>query len=160
MPFPPLITVQEITEPDQKTAVTQAILHSLPQWFSPPEDIDAKALVHREFPFFVAEAEGEPVGFLALKVHNAFTADVFNLGVLEAYHRQGIGHRLLEVALEHCRARGFQYLTVKTLDESAAYEPYERTRRFYRKEGFVPLEVFTTFWNEENPCLFLVKRVD
>jgi len=25
--------------------------------------------------------------------------------------------------------------------------------------GFIPLEVFTTFWNEENPCLFMVKRI-
>jgi hypothetical protein len=46
---------------------------------------------------------------------------------------------------------------VKTLDESAEYEPYNKTRAFYQKMGFIPLEVFTTFWNEENPCLFMAK---
>ena len=51
-------------------------------------------------------------------------------------------------------------LTVKTLDASAEYEPYERTRAFYQKMGFIPLEVFTTFWNEENPCLYFAKRLD
>ncbi len=54
---------------------------------------------------------------------------------------------------------GVGYLTVKTLDESAVYEPYDRTQAFYFKNGFTPLEVFTTFWNEENPCLFLIKHV-
>ena len=49
-------------------------------------------------------------------------------------------------------------LTVKTLNESAEYEPYERTRSFYKKFGFVvPIEVFKTYWNEGNPCLFSTK---
>jgi len=48
---------------------------------------------------------------------------------------------------------------VKTLDSSAEYEPYERTRGFYLKNGFYPLEVFSLYWNEDNPCLFLVKYI-
>ncbi len=51
------------------------------------------------------------------------------------------------------------FLTVKTLDESADYPPYNGTRAFYRKEGFLPLEVFPTFWDEDNPCLFLARTV-
>lgn len=50
-------------------------------------------------------------------------------------------------------------MTVKTLDESAVYEPYNGTRAFYKKEGFYPLEVFTTFWDEDNPCLFMVRVI-
>ena len=57
----------------------------------------------------------------------------------------------------YCVDNGYLYLTVKTLDSSAQYEPYERTRAFYKSMGFLPLEVFTTFWNEENPCLFMAK---
>lgn len=52
------------------------------------------------------------------------------------------------------------FLTVKTLDESAEYPPYDSTRAFYRKEGFLPLEVFSTFWDEDNPCLFLARTVN
>ena len=37
--------------------------------------------------------------------------------------------------------------------------PYARTRSFYYKMGFVPLEVFPLFWDEDNPCLFLVKHL-
>ena len=36
--------------------------------------------------------DGErPVGFLAVKVHNAFTAEVCVMGILKEYHRMGIG---------------------------------------------------------------------
>lgn len=30
---------------------------------------------------------------------------------------------------------------------------------FYLNQGFYPLEVFTNLWNEENPCLFLIKVI-
>jgi GNAT superfamily N-acetyltransferase len=151
--------IKMVERPDEKTAITLKIMHSLPAWFSPPEDIDKKAVIHRGYPFFAAYDGEEPIGFVALKIHNQYTADIFNLGVLEQYHRQGLGRRLLEAAEGYCVDKGYVYLTVKTLDSSAEYEPYERTRAFYENMGFIPLEVFTTFWNEENPCLFLAKRM-
>ena len=61
--------------------------------------------------------------------------------------------------LKFCKENNYKFLTVKTLDESAIYEPYNGTRAFYRKEGFYPLEVFTCVWDEENPCLFMVKVI-
>ncbi|MCL2252877.1 MAG: GNAT family N-acetyltransferase [Lachnospiraceae bacterium] len=151
--------VRTIELPDEKTAITLKIMHSLPAWFSPPEDIDKKAVTHREYPFFAAYDDDVPIGFVALKIHNQYTADIFNLGVLEPYQRQGIGHSLLEIAERYCVEKGYLFLTVKTLDSSAKYEPYERTRAFYQNMGFIPLEVFTTFWDEENPCLFMAKGV-
>ena len=152
-----MIHIENINQPDEKTAITKKIMHSLPAWFSPPEDIERKAVIHREYPFFAAFDESAPVGFIALKIHNRHTADIYNLGVLEPYHRKGIGRKLIEAAEKFCVDNDYQFLTVKTLDSSAEYEPYARTRTFYHKMGFIPLEVFTTFWNEENPCLFMVK---
>ncbi|MDR2686213.1 MAG: GNAT family N-acetyltransferase [Oscillospiraceae bacterium] len=152
-----MIDIKQVDCPDEKSAITLAVMHSLPQWFSPPEDIDRKAVLHRDFPFFAAYDGGKAVGFLALKPHNEYTGDVHSIGVLEGYHRQGVGAKLLSMAEEYLRERGYRYLTVKTLDASAGYEPYERTRKFYAKQGFVPLEVFTHYWDEDNPCLFLVK---
>lgn len=123
---------------------------------SPPEDIIRKSKIHREYPFFVAFEGEKPIGFAALKIHNIYT-DIYTLGVLREYHRQKIGQRLVEKYTSYCKNEGYRFLTVKTLDESAEYEPYNGTRAFYLSEGFYPLEVFTTIWNEENPCLFLVK---
>jgi len=151
------IIVKNVENADDKKTTTLKIMHSLPAWFSPPEDIERKAVIHREYPFIAAFDDDVPIGFLALKVHNQYTADIFNLGVLESYHRQGIGRLLIETAEQFCVDCGYLYLTVKTLDSSAEYEPYERTRAFYSKMGFIPLEVFKTFWNEENPCLFMAK---
>ena len=68
-------------------------------------------------------------------------------------------HRLTEVCVRYCKEQEYKFLTVKTLDESAVYEPYNATRAFYKKEGFYPLEVFTCVWDEENPCLFMVKEI-
>ena len=149
--------VQIVQAPDEKTEITLKIMHSLPAWFSPPEDIDRKSITHREYPFIAAYDGLETIGFVALKIHNPFTADVYSIGVMEQYHRQGIGRCLIEAAERYCIDNGYLFLTVKTLDSSVGYEPYKRTRAFYQKMGFIPLEVFTTFWNEENPCLFMAK---
>ncbi|HOQ07382.1 MAG TPA: GNAT family N-acetyltransferase [Clostridiales bacterium] len=154
-----MFTVREITDSDLKTNVTLEIMNSLPKWFSPPEDIVRKSLLHREMPFFAAFDGDRAVGFIALKVHNEYTVEMFNLGVLEEYHRQGVGTAMLRAVESYCRGRGYRFITVKTLDSSAEYEPYERTRAFYLKNGFCPLEVFPLYWNEDNPCLFLAKYI-
>ncbi len=149
--------IMKIEDSDAKEKITLEIMNALPKWFSPPEDIIKKSRQHRDFPFFAAFDGKNAIGFIALKIHNEFTADIYNLGVLEAYHRAGIGSALLAAAECYLRSEGFKFLTVKTLDSSAEYEPYERTRSFYRKSGFYPLEVFPLFWNIENPCLFMCK---
>ena len=152
-----MIEIKQVECPDEKSAITLAIMHSLPQWFSPPEDIEQKAVLYRDFPFFAAYDGEKAIGFIALKIHNAYTGDIHSVGVLEAYHRHGTGARLLAMAEDYLRKRDYKYLTVKTLDASADYEPYERTRKFYYKQGFVPLVIFAYHWNEDNPCLLMVK---
>ncbi len=154
-----MINFRKIENPDDKTEITLKIMNALPEWFSPPEDIAEKSLIHRNYPFFAAFCDGEAVGLSVLKIHNKYTADIYTLGILKEYHRHGIGHRLMEICTDYCMDNGYKFLTVKTLDESAEYEPYNVTRAFYKKEGFYPLEVFTNFWDEENPCLFMVKVI-
>jgi len=154
-----MFEIREIHDKDLKTSITLEIMHALPDWFSPPEDIDRKSVIHRDMPFFAAFDGDKAIGFIALKIHNKYTMDMFNLGVLQEYHRQGVGHAMLEAVEDYGRKNGFKFITVKTLDASAQYDPYERTRAFYFKNGFYPLEVFPLFWNEENPCLFLAKYI-
>jgi len=152
-----MVDIRQCSCPDEITAITRAVMHSLPAWFSPPEDIDRKAVLYRELPFFAAYDGARAVGLLALKPHNACTAEIMSIAVLEEFHRRGAGAALLAATEEYLRAGEYQYMSVKTLDASAGYEPYERTRNFYGKHGFVPLEVLANHWDEDNPCLFLVK---
>lgn len=151
--------IKEILDPQQRSAVCDGILRALPDWFGVEQSIVDYTNQVRDLPFYAAFDGERPIGFLALKVHNPHTAEVCVMGVLSGYHRQGIGAALMKAAETFCRDGGRQYLTVKTLDSSADYEPYERTRSFYRRMGFVPLEVFPLLWDEENPCLFLVKHL-
>lgn len=155
-----MITIKEVENSDEKTRITLEIMNALPEWFSPPEDIVNKSVIHRDYPFVAAFDGGKALGFAALKIHNVHTVDIYNFGVLREYHRMGIGHQLMDACVEYCRAQGHRFLTVKTLDESAVYEPYNGTRAFYKKEGFYPLEVFTCIWDVENPCLFMVKVIN
>ena len=107
------------------------------------------------YQYHVAEISNRLIGISGVKDNS----HLYHLFVAEKYHRQGIGNQLIGIITDYCKENKFQYLTVKTLDESVNYEPYDKTRAFYLKEGFIPLEVFKTFWNEENPCLFMVKKI-
>ena len=59
----------------------------------------------------------------------------------------------------HLQGQGIEYLQVKTLSDTHPDAAYARTRAFYMAVGFRPLEEFKTLWNEENPCLLMVKSV-
>lgn len=155
-----MITISEIQDKTQKQNISLKIMNALPKWFNPPDDIDKKSIMHMEYPFFTVYDEDTPIGFLALKIHNEYTAEIFNMGILENHHRNGTGSELVNYVQKYCIDKGFTFLTVKTLDSSAIYEPYNQTRNFYRKLGFIPLEVFTTYWDEKNPCLFLAKHLE
>jgi len=151
--------IATVEDPQEKSDICSHILQSLPEWFAVEASIIEYTNRVRSLPLFAAYGQEHPVGFIAVKTHNPYTAEICVMGVLPGYHRQGIGSRLIRQAEAYCLERGHIYLTVKTLDASAVYEPYERTRRFYRQQGFVPLEVFPSYWDASNPCLLLAKHL-
>lgn len=155
-----MYTINEIYDKDEKNKITLDILNCLPQWFSPPEDIQKKAKIHRDLPLYAVMTKDKIIGFIALKIHNPYTVEIYTLAILQEYHKKGIGKDLIKVCEHDYKVKGYQFLTVKTLDESAAYEPYDYTRLFYKKYGFIPLEVFHTYWDKDNPCLFLLKCIE
>jgi len=152
-------TYKEIQSPDERGSICNDVLRSLPDWFGIEEAIVDYVNQSRGLPVFAAFDGGLPVGFVALKQHNAYTAEVCVMGILQRYHRHGIGRELIRWCEESCRSRNMRFLTVKTLDETGNSAEYDRTRAFYLAMGFMPLEVFKTLWDERNPCLFLAKCV-
>ena len=80
-------------------------------------------------------------------------------GVLPAYHRCGVGRALVQRAETFLREARVEYLQVKTLAPTHPDEHYALTRAFYQAVGFRPLEVLPTLWNEDNPCVILVKKL-
>lgn len=142
-----------------KKDISFFIISNLPEWFTPIEDIKEKSMEHMEMPMFIANFNGEDIGFLSLKMHNTNNLEIYNLGVLKEYQNKSVGTQLLKAAEKFAYENKFKYMTVKTLDKSVTYKPYELTRRFYHKNEFIDLEVFQAYWNIENPCLYLIKQI-
>jgi len=157
-----MIKIKEVYNADEKSVICDAILRALPDWFGIEASIVDYARQVRSMPFFAvfdAAADDTAIGFVALKIHNKYTAEICVMGVLQEYHRQGVGKLLVEKCEKYCTDNNMEYLTVKTLDESRECSNYEKTRLFYLRAGFKPLEVFPLFWDEDNPCLFMVKCI-
>ena len=114
----------------------QAVVQDLPEWFdsralavSIPTDIRWQQVL-------VAETAGRIVGFVSLYVAEG-RLNIGWIGVLRHLHRRGIGSRLLAEAERQARAKGIEQLGVMTLGDGVAYPPYEQTRAFYAKHGFL-----------------------
>jgi GNAT superfamily N-acetyltransferase len=155
----PAFEIREVLEIDEKSHICNDILRSLPEWFGIEASIVDYVEQVRELPFYAVFDGVKPIGFVAIKIHSEFTAEVCVMGVLREYHRMGVGKRLINCCEEYCRLKHFEFLTVKTLSESAQSKSYDKTRQFYLSMGFRPLEVFPLLWDEHNPCLFMAKHL-
>lgn len=152
--------IVRIEDSESKSAITDGILRKLPEWFGIEQSIADYVQGVKDKVFYAVYEGNAAIGFICLKFNNRFTAEIYVLGILEQYHRNGIGKRLVGVAEQYIKEHAFKLFMVKTLGESVDYEYYERTRGFYRKVGFYPLEELKEIWGEENPCLIMVKSME
>ena len=140
--------------------VAECVLRALPAWFG----IESSIVKYRDsidrMPTFLAHRENDVVGFFTVEQHFAESAELHVLGVLEAHHGTGVGKALLEHVEQWLQAHGCRWLQVKTIAQERDCVAYNRTRAWYLKMGFEPLQVFPLLWDESNPCLQLVKRID
>jgi GNAT superfamily N-acetyltransferase len=151
--------VFDVLDASEKTEICRMILEALPQWFGIPEAIsDYCAGVKRHFFFKLCDGT-DPIGFASVKVNNEYVAEIYVMGILATHHRQGIGTMLINYIEADLRKRQFQYMEVKTLDESRESEEYRKTRQFYRKVGFIPIDTLYHEWGRENPCLIMIKSL-
>jgi len=154
-----MIEIRVVSNADEKSNICNIVLRALPNWFGIEESIvDYVQQVH-DLPFYAAFDDKKAVGFVAIKPHTPFATEVCVMGIMDEYHRQGIGKRLINCCELYCKENKIEFLTVKTLAESRESKSYEKTRLFYLAVGFKPLEVFPLLWDEANPCLLMVKVV-
>jgi GNAT superfamily N-acetyltransferase len=138
------------------------IAQALPDYFT----ADAVAAIHRalaEGPASVVEEAADGVravaGFAIVEHKGPAVAELAWMVVHPARRGQGYGSALLAAVAERLRARGVQLLEVKTLAPEADYAPYEATRRFYERAGFLHLETVDPYpgWEPGSPCAIYVK---
>ena len=155
-----MITITEIKDELHKSRITEEILRQLPEWFGNEKSLLDYIDTVKDKIFYCAMDDDNVVGFLCLKFNNQFTADIYVTGILKEYHRRGIGRKLVQVAEKYLTSNGYKFFMVKTLGESSDYEFYKKTREFYLRVGFFPLEEFKEIWDADNPCLIMVKSLN
>ncbi len=148
-----------VDDPSERGIICAEILEALPQWFGIPTAREAYVAEAPTLPTYAVDEDGRAIGFLTLKVHNAWTAEIHLLGVLPGWHRRGVGRALVEQTVRVSQEEGRSFLTVKTLAEEHPDPYYAATRAFYRAMKFRPLEVFPDLWGPANPCLLMARAI-
>jgi len=66
--------------------------------------------------FLIAEADGQVIGTCGVKAEGRTTALLRRLFVHAAYRGRGVGSRLIDAAITHCRAQGYRQVRIRTSD--------------------------------------------
>lgn len=138
------------------------VARALPEWFT-PEGLAEMAWDVKLQGGFVAIDGNKIVGFITYaSSSDAPVGDVVELtwiGVRPEYQHQGVGKRLLRSLEERLIAQAIRVLQVSTLAESVVYEPYARTRAFYRANGFQDCRVDRGYFPNGDDRLLLRKEL-
>jgi GNAT superfamily N-acetyltransferase len=152
-----MIETIEIKDADEKSEITGRILRELPHWFELESAVAEYVDGVKDKPFFAAKLGDKVVGFVSVEDHNEHSSEIYVMGVLPENRGGGVGGKLVERIWNRNVELGKKFLFVKTLDEPAKDKFYEETRQFYLKMGFLPLFSTTEIWDENNPCLVMLK---
>lgn len=151
--------INKIYDKSNKSNITNCILKALPEWFGIEESIVEYTNEVKNTDFYVAYDSENPIGFISIKSNNKHTSEIYVIGVLKEYQNKCIGKQLLKVAEKDLLDSNVKFLMVKTLGDSHPDEHYKKTRKFYYKVGFYPLEEIKEIWDEKIPCLIMVKSL-
>jgi ribosomal protein S18 acetylase RimI-like enzyme len=143
----------------EQTRLCISLIRMLPDWFGQEAGIQNYEREIGQLPTFLADMEGQLVGFLSLKPHTPYSAEVYVMAVHPLFHHCGIGRSLMRAAEAYAKEQKIEYMQVKTLGPSRPDDGYARTRAFYEAMGYRPMEELKQIWDENNPCLILVKKI-
>lgn len=148
------------TDSGKKTEICSAVLRALPDWFGIPEAIENYSKEVRDMTFLkIIDKKAGVIGFIAVKLHFDFNAELYVLGLKKEFHDMGIGTRALSLIEENIKKKGIPFMSVKTLSPARESKEYNKTRMFYEKSGFKAFEEFKDLWGPENPCLYMIKKL-
>lgn len=150
----------KINEPDAKEKAARTLLPQLPDWFGNESSNQNYYRTVRDLDAWVSKNENkEIIGLIVAKIHHNSTGDIYLMAIAPQYHRQGIGKQLIEAAEAFFIRQGCKRIVIKTLSDRVNYAPYLKTCRFYEDMGYEKMITFDEFWDDENPCLLLIKDI-
>jgi ribosomal protein S18 acetylase RimI-like enzyme len=154
-----MVKIEKVLDIEEKSKNTNLILRTLPQWFEIEEGIVEYTEGVKNSDFYMAYQDNKPVGFISIKSNNIYTSEIYVMAILKEYQNIGIGKELIKAAQAELVKSSCKFLMVKTLGNSHPDKNYKRTREFYGRAGFYPLEEIKEVWGNENPCLIMVKVI-
>lgn len=148
--------VRDVHVPDE----FERLLLPVPEWFGRPQSnaeyVDAARSMET---WTVRNDTGQVIGVTLISHHFRRSSEVHFTVVDRSAHGTGVGTAMLQSICADLRQRGVKLLQVKTWGPSHPDPNYGRTRYFYEKMGFIPLEE-TDLWGERTPCLIMVKTLE
>ena len=98
--------------------------------------VDASEFAPPDGAFLLALADGQPVGCVGLRRHDATMAEIKRMYVPTAHRRRGFGRVLLRTAEERARVLGY----TRILLETGSKQP--EAIALYTSDGYRPVEGF------------------
>ncbi len=134
-----------------------AIIRGLPDYFTDdvPDKAERDAASHEAW---VITDSGTVVGIAIAARKSPAGAEILWIAVDAARRGRGHGTALLGHVLSHLTAAGISVVEAKTLDQSSGYRPYEATRAFWERNGFVHVDTIDPLpgWPPGNPAAIYV----
>jgi GNAT superfamily N-acetyltransferase len=146
-------------------AALAAIVEGLPDYFTSdvPEKAPRDAERHGAWVLTGSDddagADADAVtGFAVVARKSAAGAEILWIAVEAGRRGHGHGTMLLGHVLGHLAADGVSVVEAKTLDASSGYQPYEATRAFWERNGFVHVDTIDPLpdWQPGNPAAIYV----
>ena len=150
----PVIRLQRCLPNDMDACIE--IVRGLPEFFT-PDTVDAIRNDFGQHQAWLA-ADDEVIGFTIVDRRSSTTAEILWAAVHRDRRGTGIGTLLIEHVLNALAEDGVVLVEAKTLDRSAGYGPYESTRAFWERRGFVQIDRIDPMpgWQPGNPCALYV----
>ena len=124
--------ITKATKNDKKESLKLA--SNLKDWFN-KEGLKNMKIDFELNSVVVAKEDKQVLGFLCYTSYCGKMLLMW-MGIKKEKQRKGIGQQLLKWLENESKKLGFTSIEVETLPDEDDYEPYERTRSFYYKNGF------------------------
>ena len=139
------------------TPAATAIIRGLPDYFTHdvPAKVEHDAASHQAW---VLTDFGTVAGFAVAATKSPRGAEILWIAIDAARRGRGHGTALLSHVLDQLAAAGISVVEAKTLDRSSGYRPYEATRAFWERNGFIHIDTIDPLpgWPPGNPAAIYV----
>jgi ribosomal protein S18 acetylase RimI-like enzyme len=132
------------------------IARNLPEYFN-AEGLQALGYSLVEDALYVASDKDKVGGFATVWHKPEEVAEISWLAVNPTWQGQRVGKALVQQIEKELVARGMRMLVVKTLAEESNYPPFEATRRFYERVGFLLVETVDPYpgWGGDLAAIYV-----